>query len=86
MAKYDRLFEHLCRLPDGPVEVSMDEIASLVGGLPASASQHRSWWRNEPRGPKAQANAWLNAGREVTEVDLDRRVVRFSAPEWRRGS
>ena len=86
MAKYDRLFEHLCRLPDGPVEVTMDEIGKLVGGLPKSAEQYRAWWANEPGPRGGQATAWLNAGREVTNVDLDRRVVAFSAAQWRRGS
>jgi hypothetical protein len=84
--KYDPLFAHLCRLPDGPVEVSMDEIDQLVGGLPPTASRHRSWWGNEPGGRNVQASAWLNAGREVTNVDLGRRVVAFSAAQWRRGS
>ena len=84
--KYDPLFEHLCRLPDGPAEVSLDDIDVLVGGLPASAGRFRSWWTNEVGGRNVQAAAWLNAGREVTSVDLGRRVVSFSAAQWRRGS
>jgi hypothetical protein len=84
--KYDPLFAHLCRLPDGPVEVSLDEIDSLVGGLPPTAGKHRSWWANDAAGRNVQAEAWLNAGREVTAVDLARRVVSFSAARWTRGS
>jgi hypothetical protein len=84
--KYDPLFAHLCRLPDGPAELSFDEISSLVGGLPASAEKQRSWWANEAAGRTAHAAAWLNAGRRVTGVDVDRRVVTFSAAQWRRGS
>jgi hypothetical protein len=84
--KYDPLFAHLCRLPDGPAELSFDEISALVGGLPASAEKHRSWWGNEVAGRNVQAAAWLNAGREVVAVDVDRRVVSFSAAQGRRGS
>jgi hypothetical protein len=32
-AKYDPLFEYLCRADEGPVEMSFDEIGRLVGGL-----------------------------------------------------
>lgn len=86
MAKYDPLFEHLCRAGDGPLEMSFDDVARLVGGLPASATSHRAWWANEVGGRHVQAAAWINAGREVNDVDMARRIVRFSAAGWRRGS
>ena len=87
MAKYDPLFEFLCRAGDGPVAMSFDEIERLVGRLPASASKFKQWWENEAIGGRhVQAKAWLNAGREVEGVDVDRRSVRFSAAGWRRGS
>lgn len=86
MAKYDPLFEHLCLAGDGAVEMSFEDVGQLVGGLPASAQQHRSWWGNEAGGRHVQAHAWVNAGREVVEVDLAARSVRFSAARWRRGS
>ena len=86
MAKYDPLFEHLCRAGDGPLDLTFDDVARLVGGLPASAESYRAWWANEvgPRHP--QVKAWLNAGREVVSVDIDGRVVRFSAARWTRGA
>lgn len=86
MAKYDALFEHLCRARDGPVEMSFHDIGHLVGGLPASATVHKAWWGNEVGGRHVQAAAWINAGREVDDVDMAGRVVRFSAAGWRRGS
>lgn len=86
MTKYHRLFEHLCLAGDGPVEMSFDDVGQLVGGLPVSAQKHRSWWGNEAGGSHVQAHAWLNAGREVVEVDLAARWVRFSVARWRRGS
>jgi hypothetical protein len=83
-AKYDPLFERLCRAPDGPLTLSMDEIDGLVRGLPASARAQRAWWKNDPS--RAQAKAWLNAGREVDAVDVDTGRVSFGAATWRRGS
>ena len=86
MAKYDPLFEHLCRAGDGALEMSFDEIGALVNGLPATAEKQRMWWANNPAGRTAHAKAWLNAGREVVAVDIDRRVVSFSAARWNRGA
>jgi hypothetical protein len=87
VAKYDPLFEYLCRAGDGPVEMSFDEIGRLVGGLPASAERWQVWWANEAEGRShVHARAWLNAGREVEEADRARRRVRFSPPRWRRGA
>jgi hypothetical protein len=87
VAKYDALFEFLCRADDGPVELGFDDVERLVGPLPASASKLPGWWANDADGPShAQARAWLNAGREVERVDRGARRVRFSAARWRRGS
>jgi hypothetical protein len=87
MAKYDPLFEHLCRSGDGALELSFDEIGSLVGGLPQSASRHLAWWQNEAENSRhLHARAWLNAGRTVEHVDMAARRVLFSAARWNRGS
>jgi hypothetical protein len=87
VAKYDALFEHLCRAGDGPVTLTFTEIERLVGSLPASATTHRPWWANEVGGGRhVQAKAWINAGREVEAVDFNARTVTFGAPRWRRGS
>lgn len=86
MAKYDPLFEHLCRAGDGPVEMSFEDVAALVGGLPKSANTYQVWWANELDGRHVQAAAWMNAGRAVDHVDLAHQVVRFSAARWNRGS
>jgi hypothetical protein len=85
-SKYDPLFERLCRSADGPVEMTFEEIEGLVGKLPAAATAHASWWANESTPRHTQATAWLNAGREVEQVDRARRRVRFSAAGWRRGA
>jgi hypothetical protein len=86
VAKYDPLFEHLCRAPDGPLEVSFADIDALVGGLPKSARRFTSWWANEVDATHAQARAWINASREVAKVDLAAERVTFAAARWARGS
>ncbi len=43
MAKYDPLFDYLCRADDGPLEMTFDDIERLVGPLPMSASTHPAW-------------------------------------------
>lgn len=87
MAKYDPLFEHLCRAGDTPLEMTFEEIGALVGGLPPSAIRSPGWWANEAAGSRhVQARAWLNAGREVEHVDRQASRVRFSSPTWRRGA
>jgi len=75
MVKYDPLHERLLR-GDAAVEMSFDEMADLVGGLPQTALTTRQWWGNDPS--HVQARAWLGAGRTVEAVDLARRRVRFS--------
>jgi hypothetical protein len=47
VAKYDAPFEFLCRADDRPVEMSFDEIESLVGPLPPSATAQPAWWSSE---------------------------------------
>ncbi len=86
MAKYDPLFEYLCRADDGPVTLGFDEIERLVGSLPVSAGKYLAWWANESEGRHVQTKAWLNAGREVESVDTAARRVRFGRARWRRGS
>lgn len=86
MAKYDPLFEHLCRAGDGPVEMGFDQVSRLVGGLPPTAYVRPAWWSNDADGVHAQAAAWRNAGRRVEHLDLSAERVRFSAAQWNRGS
>jgi hypothetical protein len=76
MAKYDSLRDWLERAPR-PAEMSFAQIDMLVGGLPHSAYVHRAWWANERTGRHVQAQAWLEAGRTVADVDLHAGRVRF---------
>src|SRR5680860_82227 len=47
------------------------ELDSLVGGLPASATNHRAWWS----GDRPHVNAWRSAGYATTELTLGREVT-----------
>ena len=86
VAKYDPLFEHLCRAGDAALELSFDEISRLVGGLPPTAYVRPAWWSNDVDAGHLQAAAWRNAGRRVQHLDLTGERVRFSAAQWDRGS
>lgn len=79
-SKYDALREHLRRQGSARVEMSFGEVAALVGELPASATgdggkYYRQWWGNNDG--HVQAQAWLDAGYEVAEVNPTARRVTF---------
>ncbi len=86
MAKYDPLFEHLCKADDGPLEMTFAAVGDLVGGLPKSAYSYQAWWANGADGRHVEAHAWMNAGRVVEHVDLNAQIVRFRSARWTRGS
>ncbi len=76
--KYASLRNHLQEMGDrGQVvcDRDFDQIASLVGGLPASAYGLRQWWAKDS---KVEAQVWRAAGWHVETASLDRRRVRFA--------
>lgn len=79
VGKYDPLRDHLATRPEAVRELPMDfgEIGSLVGGLPRSAFDLRSWWTNNAKA-RPQARAWLAAGWRVQAVDLPNSRVVFA--------
>lgn len=78
MGKYDPLRDHLASVTDrAVVRMTFNEIAGLVGSLPASAWQHREWWSNEADGTHVQAGAWRDAGWRVMIVDQRDEWVEF---------
>jgi hypothetical protein len=72
--RYRPLTERLATATADSVTLPVDEIDSLVGGLPATAHRQATWWSND--GAHAQARAWLSAGFRVTAVDTGG-AVRF---------
>ena len=68
--RYQRLYSHLCSLPDREWRVSFADIEAVLGfELPGSARMHRPWWSNQIDG-HSQAIAWMAAGWETAEVDV----------------
>ena len=68
--RYQRLYSHLCSLPDREWRVSFADIEAVLGfELPVSARMHRPWWSNQIDG-HSQAIAWMAAGWETAEVDV----------------
>lgn len=72
--KYEPLTRYLDDQPaDEAVALTYEELAALVGGLPASAADQKSWWGNT--WGHSHGAAWLQAGRKVTAVHLGDHVV-----------
>lgn len=72
--KYLPLRERLEASGKAVVTLRFEEVAALVGGLPASADRHREWWANHAG--NSQAKGWMDAGYEA-EPDAARRLVTF---------
>lgn len=73
--KYEPLAERLRQEANERVELTFEEIGSLVGGLPTSARKFSQWWENTSH--HSQAKAWLAAGYRVEEADRSQGLVRF---------
>jgi len=76
--KYSPLSEYLARRARYAdlATLTFAKIESLIGAnLPSSASQDAHWWNNAPS--RAQAQAWMNVGWRVHDVNLNDRTVTF---------
>lgn len=58
------------------VQLTFAEVVAVVGTLPDSAYQGKSWWANDSTG-HVQSITWLKAGWKVDHVDLEAREVTF---------
>lgn len=77
MAKYDPLEARLKVDGRDRIVMTFREIEELVGELPDSAHGRPQWWANDLSGTHTQARAWLTAGYETAEVDLERERIVF---------
>lgn len=74
--KYEPLRRELETAPDEePISFTFAQLDALVGGLPRSAREDRTWWGNTFNRSRSQATAWMSTGRRVTEVRLGEAVV-----------
>ena len=78
MTKYEPLQRHLQASEEFSLEFSFADIEEILGfTLPASARRYAAWWSNSD-GSHVQAQAWLAAGYETSEVDIPREQLKFS--------
>ena len=76
-SKYQPLLDYLHECDLGEVTLTFAEIEALMNDrLPASARTKRAWWSNRTKGA-LQAEAWMEAGYRVEDVDLDEQKVTF---------
>lgn len=77
--RYRALRRHLAQSAFIRVDLSFDEIESLIAApLPASARKKSEWWMTRGRRwIPSHTNAWLKAGYKVTNLSLDGGTVRF---------
>jgi plasmid stability protein len=77
MPKYEPLTRYLEMQPGQEHSLTFAQVeAIIVGRLPPSAYKHRAWWSNNPQG-HVMAQAWVNAGWETSEVDMQGRKLVF---------
>lgn len=78
--KYRPLFDHLRRSGQEEVTLTFAKIEAVLGSnLPDSARSSRGWWSNRSGGG-LQAQAWMQAGYHVVELDLGQERVTFRKP------
>ena len=78
MGVYEPLKKHLESLSSPEWDTNFSEIERIISRkLPDSAYEYRPWWGNQKKGNHSQAKAWREAGWEIRDVSLERKVVRF---------
>lgn len=71
--KYEPIKDYLMNCRSNRIQLTYDEIEKIIKkSLPDSAYKYREWWAN---GGHSQADAWLDAGWKVEEVNLGKSVV-----------
>jgi DNA-binding transcriptional regulator YiaG len=76
-SKYYPLYQYLEQSQEEEVVLTFAAVEALLqSNLPPSARKQRGWWSN--RASRAlQATAWLDAGYEMANLDLDEEQVVF---------
>lgn len=76
-SKYQLLTIYLRAQRGSQIRMSFAEIERVIGAkLPLSAAAHRAWWSNNPSN-NVMTKAWLEAGFESEQVDLEGRKLVF---------
>jgi DNA-binding XRE family transcriptional regulator len=78
--KYYALYQHLRQNSGNEILLTFAEIEHLLHNeFPATARAQRAWWSNRRNGA-AQADAWMEAGYHVVDVDFVGERVTFRKP------
>src|SRR3954467_5743749 len=86
MSRYKPLGNYLKRAASNSVPMTFKDVEAIIGRkLPPSAYRHRPWWANEARG-HSHAKAWLDAGYETEQVDMERRKLVFRRAAHRKAT
>jgi hypothetical protein len=76
LLKYTPLRDYLAGYLANQLSLSLEHIEHILDSkLEAAAYAFKTWWENDRKNP--QAVAWLEAGWEVDDTDLQRQVVVF---------
>ena len=82
MSKYQPLASFLKTQKTQAVPLTFKELEKILGfKLPPSAYRHRPWWANEARG-HVHAKAWLDAGYETAQVDMEAKRLVFQCATY----
>lgn len=77
-SKYFKLFTYLQAHESEEITLQFEEIETIIASpLPPSARRNRGFWSNRGSGG-VQASAWMDAGYQVDDVDLESERVHFS--------
>ena len=77
VGKYEPLAIFLKKQGTKEIRMTFEQIERLIGSkLPASASEHRAWWSNNPSN-SVITKAWLDAGYRTEDVDMTGRKLVF---------
>lgn len=79
--KYQKLTDYLQKTGKKEVRLTLTEIQDILGfPLDASAYQYREFWANCTASTKAYS--WMEAGYEITEIDLKSETLLFKQKNW----
>jgi len=78
MSKYQPLLQYLVKSDKGLITLSFAQIEEILGApLPPSAHRYPAWWGNEASRTRTQSNAWMDAGYQTEDLNLNARTVSF---------
>src|SRR5438552_13634296 len=77
MSKYEPLHQFLRNQSAREVRMTFEQIERVIGEkLPRSANRYRAWWSNNPDN-SVMTKAWLDAGFQSEQVDMEGRKLVF---------